>query len=174
LKNSIEKVSIIGGGSWGTAVAVVIAETYPEWNVCIWAYEPEVVESINSKHENEQFFPGVILPINITATSNIKEAVLYSKIVIVATPSKVILDIISKIQKHLVPDVCLGYLTKGFCKINNEIFTISQSLGKLFPEMKNKIVAISGPSHAEEVSKKYQTCLNVGSKSKRNRERNGY
>ena len=170
MKSSVTKVSIIGGGSWGTAVALVIAETHPEISVCIWAHEPEVVESINSRNENEMFSPGVMLPSNITAVSTIKEAVLHSDVVILATPSKVLVDIMFKIRKYLQPNVCVSYLSKGFCKVNNEIFTISQSFEKLFPKMKHKIVAISGPSHAEEVLNKCQTCLNIGSKNKRNRE----
>ena len=58
--------------------------------------------------------------------------------------------------------MAVGFLTKGFCKIQNEVLTISQAIERAIPALAGKVVAISGPSHAEEVSRRYHTCLNVG------------
>ena len=84
----IKKVSIIGAGSWGTAVAKSIAESKPHLSVVMWAYEKAVAVSINTRHENTEFLPGITLPTAITATNSLEEAVTGSTVVILATPSK--------------------------------------------------------------------------------------
>ncbi len=159
-------ISIIGAGSWGTSVAKVIAEKHTDVTVKMWAYEKEVVHSINNFNVNNEFLPGVGLPANIAAFSDIRDAVEDCIAVIFATPSKVLYDTSLKAKKHLGDNVIIGYLTKGFCKIHNEILPISDMLSRVFPKNKNSIVAIYGPSHAEEVSRGYHTCLNIAGHSR--------
>jgi glycerol-3-phosphate dehydrogenase len=161
----IKTVAIIGAGSWGSAVAKNIAESKPYVTVIIWAYEKSVASSINSINENSEFLPGIKLPANITATNSLKEAVEGADVVILATPSKAAFDTSQKMAAFITSDMHIGFLTKGFCKIKNEVMTISQAMEKAIPQLAGKIVAISGPSHAEEVSQRYHTCLNVGSHS---------
>jgi len=161
----VRVISIIGAGSWGTAVAKVIAESNPHLSVKMWAYEKSTAVSINSKHINEEFLPMVKLPGNISATSNLRDSVENSDGIILATPSKALPDIVTRIGKKIKKPVPMSYLTKGFCKLNNNIFTISQTIGEILPEYKNRVVAIYGPSHAEEVVKKFHTCLNIASNS---------
>ncbi len=158
-------VAIIGAGSWGTSVARVIAENNPDFRVAMWAYEKSVVKSINEFHENTDFLPGVPLLENITATGNLRDALEGVSAVVFATPSKVILDIAQRAKKHIPENIPIAYLTKGFCKIHDEIFTISSALSRVMPQHAEKLVAISGPSHAEEVSKKFHTCLMIAGKS---------
>jgi len=164
-KSQTKIISIIGAGSWGTAIAKVIAEGDPECLVKMWAYEKEVVSSLNDHNENLAYLPGFKLPKNIIASSNFKSSLKESSLILLATPSKVIQDIILKIKKYLSPEIEIAYLTKGFCRVNNKILTISQTLEELLPDFKDRVVAISGPSHAEEVSRNFHTCLNIGSKS---------
>ncbi len=158
-------VAVLGAGSWGTSVAQVIAENNPDFRVLMWAYEKSVVKSINELHENTEFLPGVALAENIVATGNLRDAVEGAHAVIFGTPSKVILDIAQRVKKHIPHNIPVAYLTKGFCKINDEICTISSGLSKLMPQHAEKLVAISGPSHAEEVSKKFHTCLMIAGRS---------
>jgi len=165
IRSQFKKISIIGAGSWGTSIALTIAETYPDITVCMWAYEKNVVSSINNRHENLQFLPNVVLPTNIRATGSIREAVSDSDVILISTPSKVIPDITQRIHKHLNPKSHVGFLTKGFCKYQDEVLTISQTIGKIIPELKDRVVAVYGPSHAEEVSLHYHTCLNVAGKN---------
>jgi glycerol-3-phosphate dehydrogenase (NAD(P)+) len=165
----IKKIAMIGAGSWGTAVAKNIAESKPHLTVVMWAYEKSVAASINSVHENTEFLPGVKLPANIIATNVLKDAVDGSDVVILSTPSKAALDISQKMARYIAADMHVAFLTKGFCKIQGEVLTISQTMERAIPQMAGKIVAISGPSHAEEVSQRYHTCLNVGSRSAESR-----
>ena len=166
----IKSVSIIGAGSWGTAIAMVLAETHPAIYLKIWAYEKSVVSSINTSHENREYLPDVPLPLHITATNSLKEAVQNSEMVIIAVPSKVVPDISQKMARYISANTCVGFLTKGFCKVQDEILTISQTIERYIPQLQGKTVAISGPSHAEEVSKYFHTCLNVASHSVANRK----
>ncbi|HNW27556.1 MAG TPA: NAD(P)-binding domain-containing protein [Spirochaetota bacterium] len=158
----IKKIAMIGAGSWGTAVAKNIAESKPHLTVIMWAYEKSVASSINTLHENTEFLPEVKLPANIVATNTLREAVEGSDVVILATPSKAAFDISQKMARFITPDMHVGFLTKGFCKIQGEVLTISQTMEQAMPQMAGRIVAISGPSHAEEVSLRFHTCLNVG------------
>jgi len=165
----IKKVAIIGAGAWGSAVAKNIAESKPYVTVIIWAYERSVASSINSINENSEFLPGIKLPANIIATTSLKEALQGAYVVILATPSKVAYETSQKMSAFITADKHVGFLTKGFCKIQNEVLTISQAMEKAVPVLEGKIVAISGPSHAEEVSQRFHTCLNVGSTSSESR-----
>ncbi len=170
ISEKIKNVSVIGAGSWGTTIAKVIAETHPHINIKIWAFEKKSVSSINDINENIDFLSGIKLPGSIKATHNIHDAVTDSDIIIFATPSKAVSDIAKKIEKHIKPGVYLGSLTKGFCKYNDKVLTISEMITLLLPSIDNRIAAIYGPSHAEEVSTKYHTCLNVASKSEETRK----
>ncbi len=160
----IKTVALIGAGSWGTAIAKSIAESKPSISVRVWANEKSVVNSINSIHENE-FLPGIKLPPAINAYSSFKEAIEGAEVVILATPSKFIYQTAEKLARYISEDVYLGFLTKGFCKVEDEVLTVSQALERVLPQQRERIVAISGPSHAEEVSQRFHTCLTVGSKS---------
>jgi len=169
LHNKIRQITIIGAGSWGTAIGKVIAENNPGTIVKMWAYEKSTVSSINLKNINSEFLPGIKLPYNIKATTHLSESLINTDGVIIATPSKIIPDTIQKISKLLKNDIPLAYLTKGFCKINNEILTISQTVSRLFPQYSNKVVGISGPSHAEEVVKNFHTAISVAGMLPKNR-----
>ncbi len=162
-------VSIVGAGSWGTTIAKVIAEKYPAKRINLWALEKYVVQSVNRRIENREFLPGIELPKNIHASNSIRETLGKTDAVILAVPSKAVFEITARISRHLVPGTPFAYLTKGFCRMEDEILTISQSIIRVIPELEGKVAAVSGPSHAEEVSRGYHSCLNVGSLSPEDR-----
>jgi len=169
LYKKIKQITIVGAGSWGTAVGKVIAENNPGIIVRMWAYEKATANSINLKNQNSEFLPGIQLPYNIKATTNLADSVANTEGVIIAIPSKVFPDMIQKISKLLKNDEPLAYLTKGFCKINNNALTISQTVSKLFPKYGKRVVGIYGPSHAEEVVKYFHTTLCVAGHDKNDR-----
>lgn len=167
--NKIKQITIIGAGSWGTAIAKVIAENNPGTIVLMWSYEKSTANSINIKNLNSEFLPGIKLPYNIKATTHLRESLVNTDGIIIATPSKVTPDTVQKMSKFLKDEVPIAYLTKGFCKINNEILTISQTISRLFPKYSGRIVGISGPSHAEEVVRYFHTTLCVAGHSLKDR-----
>ncbi len=163
-------VSVIGAGSWGTTVAKVIAENHTGIRVLLWAYEKSVVRSILETGENGVYLPGVRLPLNVRPTNGLKESLLGSSVIILATPSKAVYETCLKMQRLVRPGSHLAFVSKGFCKIRNEIHTISGAIARALPQIENRIVAISGPSHAEEVSEGFHTCLFVAGRSDESRK----
>lgn len=158
-------ISIIGGGSWGTVIAVILAENNPDYQVKIWVYEKSVVNSIRNKRENIQYLPGILLPQNISASNSIREVTQGSNIIILNTPSKVVPEISQKLNKYVSENAIFSVMTKGFCKVDNQVFTISQTVENSIPKLKGKVLAIYGPSHAEEVINRYHTCLNIAGRA---------
>jgi len=169
LYKKIKQITIVGAGSWGTAVGKVIAENNPGTVVRMWAHEKATANSINLKNQNSEFLPGIQLPYNIKATTNLNDSIANTEAVIIATPSKAFPDIIQKLSKILKNDEPLAYITKGFCKINNNTLTISQTVSQLFPKYSKRVVGIYGPSHAEEVVKHFHTTLCIAGLDKNDR-----
>ena len=85
MEQTDRKVVVIGAGAWGTTLARHLAlKGLP---VRLWAYEREVVESIQRRHENSQFLPGISLPVSLTATGSLTEAIEPVALIIFAVPS---------------------------------------------------------------------------------------
>jgi len=158
----IHRIAIIGAGSWGTAVAKSIAESKPHLEITMWAYERSVAASINEAHENREYLPGIALPPNIHAVTSLAAALKGSSAVIFATPSKALYDIALKSGEYIEDDAYVAFLTKGFCRVEGRICTISQAIEQAVPKLKGRVIAVSGPSHAEEVSQHFHTSLFVG------------
>jgi predicted dinucleotide-binding enzyme len=140
----ITTVSIIGAGSWGTAIAVVLAETHPTLAIRFWAYEESVVSSINELHENREFLPNVPLPFSISATNSLKEAVLDADMIIIAVPSKVIPDTAQKLRRYISDRACMwAFLPRVSASAERGSSPYRRPLRDDIPQLKGKTVAIS-------------------------------
>ncbi|MBN2441358.1 MAG: NAD(P)-dependent glycerol-3-phosphate dehydrogenase [Spirochaetales bacterium] len=150
-----EKITIIGAGAWGTAIAKVIADK--GYNVTLWCFEKEVAEEINTHHINSKYLIGVSLPEKLTAITDLEKAIHSKDFLILATPSLYIIDIVKKILHS--PDIIegktlIGILTKGFIQTKGGTQLITTALENYLPGFyKGNLVYISGPSHAEEVAR---------------------
>lgn len=141
------KVSIIGMGNMGTAVANIIANN--GYNVVGWEYFKEVVAEINSFHKNSRFLENIELSSNLKATTDLKEALSDSTVVFNALPSIFIRKVLTGMRNLLKEDVVIVNLSKG---IEEETcFTASRLLKDIFPD--KEIIVLSGPSIANEFSK---------------------
>ncbi len=165
-----KKVAIIGAGAWGTAVACALARG--GHNVEIWAMEDDVVESINTKHENERYLPGYRLFPTLRAGKDIKAVAADKDFIILASPS---LYLASTIRQFVdVPNVqdgtsIIGSLTKGFVPSEGLPKFVLESMEEALPPCyKNATVYIAGPSHAEEVALGKITGLITASEHHRN------
>jgi glycerol-3-phosphate dehydrogenase (NAD(P)+) len=140
-------ISVIGAGSWGSALAQVVATR--GLPVTLWAHEPAQTGEINTRHTNEKFLPGVTLAANIRATSDMAEAAAADLLVIVP-PSQFLKGVAADLQKAGVrPEAPLVCCTKGIEPHTGRFMT--QVLGDFFPH--HRIGALSGPNHAEEVAR---------------------
>lgn len=157
-----KQVAVIGAGSWGTALAIVLADNGHE--VRLWSHNPKQVEEINTHHTNEKYLPGVELPKGIMAYAELREALSGIDTVILAVPTKAIREVIRKmIQSNLQP-IDLVHVSKGIEP--DTLLRISEMIEEEMPaELLKNIIVLSGPSHAEEVSRRQITTVTVSSKN---------
>lgn len=151
-------ITIIGAGSFGTALSIVLHGNGHA--IKVFDVDNNLIESINKDRINKKYLPEINLPENIFWTTNIKEAVLESQILIFAVPTQNFRKALTNIIDHdLLDDQIIVNVAKG----------IEQKTLKLIPEIteeftKNSFVHLAGPSHAEEVCKKIPTALVASSK----------
>lgn len=147
---SNKNVIVIGAGSFGTALALVL-ETAGN-NVLIWAREKEIADQINKTHRNPAYLPDLHLPPSIQACNDLQKCLAGQEIIIFATPSHTLREVATKVKPCLSGDEVLVTVTKG---IENESFkTMSQVLIEVMDGLiyEDKIGVLYGPSHAEEVA----------------------
>lgn len=144
------KTAVIGAGSWGTALAIVLADAGHE--VGIWARETDIVSSINKKQVNPTYLKSVALPSQITAYTSLAECCRGAKLVIMATPSHAMRTVATKTADSLDSDavvvsVAKGIELDGFNRMSN---VLKEALDGVIPA--GQIGVLSGPTHAEEVA----------------------
>ena len=148
----MKKITVMGSGGWGTAMAISAASTGND--VSVWSAFPAEIERIVSTGENP-LLPGVKMPENLTFTSDIG-VVKQSDIIITAVPSFAVADVAQKIAEVGVPETTvLVNISKGFDPKTCD--RLSVSIQKALP--KNRVAVLSGPSHAEEVARFIPTAL---------------
>jgi len=164
------QIAVLGAGAWGTAIAKVIAEK--EKDVIIWSYETDVRDDINKKRRNSRFLPDVELPKSLKATSNVEEAVEGKDFLIFAVPSLFLLDTLKKtlsVNSIREGKTVIAVLTKGFLPSENGPRLILETMEDYLPGFfHHSLVYISGPSHAEEVSRGKLTGLIAASENPKN------
>lgn len=150
------RIGILGGGAWGTALAITAIAAGRSTH--LWAREPEVVEGIARDHENKRFLPGVILPRMLTATSNLGEAA-NADVLLLTAPAQVLSVFARALTPHLKPATPLVICAKG----------IERETGRLLHEMMAGILPdascaiLSGPSFAREVALGLPTAVTIAS-----------
>jgi glycerol-3-phosphate dehydrogenase (NAD(P)+) len=150
----IEKIGIIGGGAWGTALATVAARCGRD--VLIWAREDEVVSAINETHENSVFLEGIPLPKAIRAT-NILADLAGRDALLAVTPAQVLGDIATQIAPDLSPGTPFVICSKGIDQKSGMF--MADVLRKAAPELTPAI--LSGPSFASDVAKSLPTAVTL-------------
>lgn len=151
------RCTVVGAGAWGTALADLLARNGHE--VRLWAYEADVVESINSKHENLRFLRGHALSSSLKALGDVQRAVEDAELVTLATPSHVLRRIIKSASASLPRSAPLVVATKG---IEKETLCLMTEVAE--QEISGAtVVAISGPSFAVEVVSCQPTAVVVAS-----------
>lgn len=153
----MEKVCVLGAGSWGTALALVVAKK--GYNVSMWTLNEEQCNKINKDKENIDYLPGVVIPDNIVVTTNIEEAVKDGTIIVLAVPSQAIRSVCKQIKPFVKDKQILVDVAKGLEKGTG--LRLSDVCHQELPN--NKYVVLSGPSHAEEVSRDIPTTVVVSS-----------
>lgn len=157
------KISVIGGGSWGTALAQLLSDN--KHLVKLYSNESEVVAEINGYHTSNKYFPGVVLSELILATDNLEETVDFAEYILLAVPTKVVREVISKTNLYINKPKVFINAAKG---IEPETFMrVSEIVEEVVPcQYVRGFVSLSGPSHAEEVIQRMLTTCVTASNDK--------
>ncbi|WNY64916.1 NAD(P)H-dependent glycerol-3-phosphate dehydrogenase [Borreliella carolinensis] len=164
------KISVIGAGAWGTAIAKSLSDKF-DFNIFLWAFEEDVKNSINNDNINAKYLKGIKLPKNLVASSNLFEVATMSDYIFIATPSLFTVDILKKLDQFLHSleiKPKLAILTKGFITFNGKTQTVIEAAERVMRGYKDEITYIVGPSHAEEVGLGVITGLVAASNSREN------
>src|SRR3569833_2047539 len=99
----VSEIAVIGAGAWGTAISIVLGRKGSH-NVRLWAYEPEVCESINTRHLNHLFLPGDTIPASVRASDDLAVALHRVTIVVSVMPSHHTRHLFAAMSPHLHPE----------------------------------------------------------------------
>jgi glycerol-3-phosphate dehydrogenase (NAD(P)+) len=149
--------TVIGAGSWGTALAVVLDSNGHD--VRIWAREQEIADAINLNHHNPTYLPELALPPSITAYTDLADCARNRDLIVFATPSHTMREVSLRVKPYLEGDEIVVSVSKGI--ENGTYLTMTQVLAETLAGtiIEDHIGALYGPSHAEEVSRLKPTAL---------------
>lgn len=156
-----QTVALLGAGSWGTALALVLADN--NHTVQLWSHRKDQVTEINDTHTNERYLPGVSLSTNIIGFDDIREAVQDVEIIILAVPTKAIRQVVKEVSAYVSKSVVFVHVSKGIEP--DSLKRITEMIEEEYTgDNSADVVVLSGPSHAEEVVLRHPTTVTVSSK----------
>jgi glycerol-3-phosphate dehydrogenase (NAD(P)+) len=155
----VKRLAVIGGGAWGTALAIVLAPRFER--VRLWVYEDDVAQRLQAERENDAYLPGFQIPENISVSSDLGIAVEDAEVVLSVMPSHHVRSVYAQMLPSLSESMVFVSATKGL-----EVHTILRMseiirlAGTRFPL---RVAALSGPTFAKEVARGEPTALVVAS-----------
>lgn len=143
----MKRVTVIGSGSWGTALAVMLAEHGHE--VIIWSRRQDAVDELLNQRTNEKYLPGIKIPEKIGATADREKAAANAEIIILAVPSRAVRQTAKDFAPYFKKGQILVNVAKGLEE--GSLLRLSEVIRECVPEC--EVCVLSGPSHAEEVAR---------------------
>lgn len=157
-------VGVLGAGSWGTALSVLLSENGHQ--VTVWSIDKEEVKMLTEKREHAAKLPGVRLPENLVVTNELKEAIDGKDFLVLAVPSPFTRATAKKMSPYVKEGQIIVDVAKGIEETT--LMTLSQQIEQEIPQA--DVAVLSGPSHAEEVGRKLPTTCVIGAKSRKTAE----
>jgi len=158
----VKKVCIIGGGSWGSAIAIHLGRLQIDTH--LWIRENEIFEDILRTGENKTFLPRAPFPSSVSFHLDLKEAIDKTEAVFIAVPSRFCRQMYTEIAPFLDPEQSIVSLTKGIEE--GTLKRMSEVMTEVFPEsFHTRIAVLSGPSFAREVAESHPTAVVISSKN---------
>ena len=152
----MEKVSIIGAGSWGSALARILGDNH--YQVLLYDTDKNTVDEINHFHTNLSKLPVGMLPLKVKATTSIKEVIDFSDIIVLSVPTKVLRSVLNLINEIIDKPKLFVNTSKGLEP--DTYLRVSEVLNTTINNHYIKgFVALTGPSHAEEVIRQLPTTI---------------
>ncbi len=154
-------VSVLGDGGWGTALALVSARRGNP--TLLWSAFPDYAKFLKEKRENKKFLPGVPLPPSLQISSDLKEAVQFGEVLILAIPTQFLRNVLHKLKEFDLSKKILLSVSKGIEKKTH--LRPSEIVRSILGEV--RLAVLSGPSHAEEVARGIPTLVIAAAKDER-------
>lgn len=150
------KIAVLGAGGWGTTLAILLNDN--GFEVTLWEFNTEYAKTLKEYRENFYYLPKIKIPNSISITNELEAAVHGKNLIVIATPTQFIRSSLSELSNFDFKDSILVSVSKGI--ENKTHFLVSDILSDVFKKVKKKnLLCLSGPSHAEEVSKKIPTAV---------------
>jgi glycerol-3-phosphate dehydrogenase (NAD(P)+) len=148
----VKKIAIIGAGSWGTALAIVLARSSRPHQITLWAHSTDVAEMLAARRVNEIYLPGFELPAEVQVTGALEKALAGAEIVLGVMPSAHAREMYRAMRPHLEPGAIIVSATKGLEPATHA--RISEIISQeIFADSSPRIAVLSGPSFAVEVAR---------------------
>ncbi|MBM7701711.1 NAD(P)H-dependent glycerol-3-phosphate dehydrogenase [Metabacillus iocasae] len=164
----MEKIAVLGAGSWGTALAFVLADNGHD--VRIWGHREQIIREINESYTNEKYLPNVQLPQTLTGFTSLAEAICEVQTIVLAVPTKAMREVMAQLKEVATEPLTIVHVSKGIEP--DTLMRISEMIEQEMPtELLADVVVLSGPSHAEEVSRRQPTTVTVSSHNMRAAEK---
>lgn len=149
----MRKISVIGAGSWGTALAVLLAKA--GHSAVMWSAFEDEIRMINEKREHLHKLPEIFIPEGVLCTGDLEECISDAQVLVMVVPSQITRKIARDISKHIKDGTIIVSCSKGLEEVTG--LRMSEVLKQEIP--KAQTVVLSGPSHAEEVAKDIPTAV---------------
>jgi glycerol-3-phosphate dehydrogenase (NAD(P)+) len=170
------KIAILGGGSWGTALAIVFSRTYKTHDIALWAHNPALAETMRVSRENTFYLPGIPVPAASQISSDLLETVAGADILVGAIPSAHARGIYEQALPHVSAETIFVSATKGLEPSTHLRISkvLTQVLGQKTPgESSHRIAVLSGPSFAAEAARGEPTAVVIASEHRTPTENGG-
>ena len=148
-----KKIAVIGAGSWGTALAISLAESGHA--VSLWTRRQEHAEAMKADGENKKYLPGIAFPESLKVADTMEAAIVGAELVMFSTPAQGFRSVLNQAKPYLTKDMVLVNVAKGIEQ--KSLKRLSEIAEETIPGV--KYVVLSGPSHAEEVGKLMPTTI---------------
>lgn len=156
MSNEKNSISVIGAGSWGTALANLLA--HKGHQVCLWSYEEPLAEQMRQQRENPLYLPGIQLAENLQFSSDLQQAVTDWPILLLVSPSQALRGLLRQMRPFLMPRSLLICASKGI--ENDSLMLMSDVVAAEVPAtLKADFAMLSGPSFAKEVAQQMPTAV---------------
>jgi glycerol-3-phosphate dehydrogenase (NAD(P)+) len=157
-----ERIGILGAGSWGTALAMVLAEN--GHTVRMWEFRDDIAERVQQTRENTDVLPGVHIPDAVTITSDLQSTVQNQDLLVLVVPSHFARDVCTQVAALDAKPVPIISVVKGIENVS--LKRMSEVVHECIPALnEDQIGVLSGPSHAEEVSRNIPTAVVVAAQA---------
>ncbi len=150
----MKRLAVIGGGSWGTALSIVLGPRFP--HVRLWVYENDLADRMTVSRENDVYLPGFQIPPHVVITSELAVALDGADVVLSVMPSHLVRGMYQQMQLHLTPSMAFVSATKGL--ENGTLLRTSEVIREI---VQRPVAVISGPTFAKEVARFEPTALVV-------------